>query len=135
MGLKCSKEPRVAELLTLIVCFFLLFNKVWSPQYSLWLIVPAVLAAPYWRLLLSWMTVDMMVWPILMWHMLGTDNLGLPGAALDIVIICRDAFIVAIMVVVVQQMFGKRTDKVAAAHGGHDPLLTRPADWEQPAHA
>ncbi|MEH0147919.1 glycosyltransferase 87 family protein [Corynebacterium sp. Q4381] len=135
MGLKCPKEPRLAELLTLIVCFFLLFNKVWSPQYSLWLIVPAVLAAPYWRLLLSWMTVDMMVWPILMWHMMGADNLGLPGAALDIVIICRDAFIVALMVVVVQQMFAKRADKVADAHNGHDPLLTRPADWDEPAHA
>ena len=83
-GLKAPEEPRIAELVVLIVGFFLLFNKVWSPQYSLWLVVPAVLALPYWRLLLTWMTVDMMVWPILMWHMMGTDNLGLPGGALNI---------------------------------------------------
>ncbi|OFT85188.1 glycosyltransferase family 87 protein [Corynebacterium sp. HMSC29G08] len=135
MGLKAPKEPRVAELLCLIVGFFLLFNKVWSPQYSIWLIVPAVLALPHWKLLLTWMTVDMMVWPVLMWHMLGTDNLGLPGEVLDIVIICRDALIVTIMVLVVQQLFGRRPDIVAQAHNGHDPLLTRPADWQEPAHA
>ena len=135
MGLKAPKEPRVAELLCLIVGFFLLFNKVWSPQYSIWLIVPAVLALPHWKLLLTWMTVDMMVWPVLMWHMLGTDNLGLPGEVLDIVIICRDALIITIMVLVVQQLFGRRPDLVAQAHNGHDPLLTRPTDWQEPAHA
>ena len=135
MGLKAPKEPRVAELLCLIVGFFLLFNKVWSPQYSIWLIVPAVLALPHWKLLLTWMTVDMMVWPVLMWHMLGADNLGLPGEVLDIVIICRDALIITIMVLVVQQLFGRRPDIVAQAHNGHDPLLTRPTDWQEPAHA
>ncbi|AQQ16315.1 hypothetical protein CGLAU_11935 [Corynebacterium glaucum] len=129
LGLRAPKEPRVAELLTLIVGFFLLFNKVWSPQYSIWLIVPAVLAAPYWRLLLSWMTVDMMVWPILMWHMHGVQNLGLPGGALNLIVIARDVLIIAIMVVVVRQMFGKTPDKVAAAHNGHDPLLTTPDQW------
>ncbi len=131
MGLKCPRTPRIAELLTLIIGFFLLFNKVWSPQYSIWLIVPAVLALPYWRLLLSWMTVDMMVWPILMWHMMGEDNLGAPGWLLDATIITRDAFIITIMVLVVQQMFGKRRDKVAEAHNGHDPLLTTPEQWKE----
>ena len=106
---------------------------MWSPQYSIWLIVPAVLALPYWRLLLTWMTVDMMVWPILMWHMMGTDNLGAPGWLLDATIIARDGLIITIMVLVVQQMFGKRTDKVAEAHNGHDPLLSTPDEWSEEA--
>ena len=130
-GLKAPQEPRIAELVVLIVGFFLLFNKVWSPQYSLWFVVPAVLALPHWRLLLSWMTVDMMVWPILMWHMMGTDNLGLPGSVLNIVVIARDAFIIAIMVLVVQQMYARRRDKVRDAHYGCDPLMTTPDDWEE----
>lgn len=133
MGVKAPKEPRVAQLLTLIVGFFLLFNKVWSPQYSLWLVVPAVLAVPYWRLLLSWMTVDMMVWPILMWHMHGVENLGVPGAMLNLIIIVRDGFIIAIMVAVIRQMFGKTVDIVARDHNGHDPLLTTPDQWHEPA--
>lgn len=133
LGLKAPRTPRVAELLALIVGCFLLFNKVWSPQYSIWLIVPAVLALPNWKLLLSWMSVDMMVWPVLMWHMLGAENKGLPGEVLDIVIVCRDALIVLIMVRIVQQMYGRIDDKVLQAHNGHDPLLSRPADWEVPA--
>ncbi len=131
VGLKAPQTPRVAELFVLIIGFFLLFNKVWSPQYSLWLVVPAVLALPHWRLLLTWMTADMLVWPILMWHMMGTDNLGLPGAALNIIVLIRDALIVAIMVLVVRQMYGRRRDKVRDAHYGCDPLLTTPADWEE----
>ena len=44
LGLRSARTPRMAELVYLIVAAFLLFNKVWSPQYSLWLVVPAALA-------------------------------------------------------------------------------------------
>ncbi|WP_342318651.1 glycosyltransferase family 87 protein [Corynebacterium mayonis] len=126
LGLKAPNMPRVAQLLFLIVAFFLLFNKVWSPQYSIWLITPAVLALPHWRLLMAWMTVDMLVWPVLMWHMLGEDNKGVPGEFLNLVILGRDALIVFMMVLVVRQMLGKGRDKVAEAHGGRDPLIDAP---------
>ena len=132
LGLKAPQTPRIAELVALIVGLFLIFNKVWSPQYSLWFVVPAVLALPYWRLLLSWMVVDMAVWPVLMWHMMGADNMGVPGWFLNIVIISRDAFIIAIMVLVVQQILGKRRDKVRDAHNGHDPLMSLPYQWKEP---
>ncbi|MBA4504333.1 DUF2029 domain-containing protein [Corynebacterium sanguinis] len=131
IGLLAPRDPRVAQILFLTVAFFLLFNKVWSPQYSLWLVVPAVLALPHWRLLATWMTVDMLVWPILMWHMLGTDNKGLPGEFLNIVVLARDGLIIAMMVLVVMQMLGRRRDKVLEAHNGHDPLLTTPEQWDR----
>ncbi|AWB85175.1 glycosyltransferase family 87 protein [Corynebacterium liangguodongii] len=130
IGLAAPRQPRVAEIFFLTVGFFLLFNKVWSPQYSLWLVIPAVLALPRWRLLAAWMSVDALVWPILMWHMLGVDNKGLPGEFLNLVVIARDALIVAMMVLVVRQMLGRERDKVREAHAGCDPLLTRPEDWE-----
>lgn len=129
VGLRAPRTPRIAEILFLTVGFFLLFNKVWSPQYSLWLIIPAVLALPRWRLLLAWMTADMMVWPILMWHMLGAENKGLPGEVLNLVVLTRDGLIVAMMVLVVRQMLGKVPDKVAAAHRGLDPLASAPETW------
>jgi len=78
------------------------------------------------------MVVDMAVWPVLMWHMMGADNLGVPGWFLNIVIISRDAFIIAIMVLVVQQILGKRRDKVRDAHNGHDPLMSLPYQWKEP---
>ena len=112
----------MAELVYLIVAAFLLFNKVWSPQYSLWLVVPAALALPRWRLVFSWALVDALVWPLLMWHMLGTDNKGIPHELLDVAIISRDALIIAMAVLVIRQMCGKTTDKVRDAHAGRDPL-------------
>ncbi|MDO5033155.1 glycosyltransferase family 87 protein [Corynebacterium sp.] len=122
LGLRTRQTPRVAEMIYLIVMAFLLINKVWSPQYSLWLLVPAVLALPRWRLIMGWALADALVWPLLMWHMLGADNKGIPHELLDIGILTRDGFIIAIGVLVIRQMLGKAPDKVRAAHGGRDPL-------------
>ena len=122
-GLRVARTPRVAELIYLILMAFLLVNKVWSPQYSLWLVVPALLALPRWRLLMSWMLVDALVWPVLMWHMLGEENKGIGHELLDIMVIARDGFIIVIGVLVVRQMLGKSVDKVRAAHAGRDPLV------------
>ncbi|WP_087063609.1 glycosyltransferase family 87 protein [Corynebacterium glutamicum] len=122
LGLKVQRTPRVAELAFLIVAAFLLFNKVWSPQYSLWLVPLAVLAFPQWKVLFPWMVTDAMVWPILMWHMLGTDNKGLPHEMLDLIVISRDAFIVVMIVGVIRQMLGRRADPVMDAHAGRDLL-------------
>lgn len=121
-GLSVRRRPRVAELIFLIVACFLLVNKVWSPQYSLWLVIPAVLALPRWRLLLSWMAVDMLVWPMLMWHMLGPGGNGVPSQLLDVVILTRDGLIIALVVLVVRQMLGRSPDAVRRAHAGRDPL-------------
>ncbi|WP_454979608.1 glycosyltransferase family 87 protein [Corynebacterium propinquum] len=134
LGLVVKRQPRMAELVFLIIAAFLLFNKVWSPQYSLWLVIPAVLAFPRWRLLLTWMTVDMLVWPVLMWHMHGADNNGLPAEFLDVVVLTRTGLIVVLVVCVVRQMLGKNlpgqqlsgdrnhADPVYRAHNGYDPL-------------
>lgn len=134
LGLVVKRQPRMAELVFLIIAAFLLFNKVWSPQYSLWLVIPAVLAFPRWRLLLTWMAVDMLVWPVLMWHMHGADNNGLPAEFLDVVVLTRTGLIVVLVVCVVRQMLGKnlpghqisgdqnQADPVYRAHNGYDPL-------------
>jgi uncharacterized membrane protein len=45
-----------------MVAAFLLVNKVWSPQYSLWLVPLAVLAIPQWKPILAWMIVDALLW-------------------------------------------------------------------------
>lgn len=122
VGFVGKRQPRVAELVFLIIAAFLLLNKVWSPQYSLWLVIPAVLALPRWRLLWGWMTVDMFVWPVLMWHMHGSDNNGLPAEFLDLVVLTRTGLIVALVVGVVRQMLGRSEDTVYQAHNGYDPL-------------
>ncbi|MGE0216472.1 glycosyltransferase family 87 protein, partial [Mycolicibacterium sp.] len=42
--LTAARRPRVAQVAFLVVAAFLLTNKVWSPQFSLWLVPLAVLA-------------------------------------------------------------------------------------------
>jgi uncharacterized membrane protein len=54
LGLSAERRPRLPQLVFLVVAAFLLTNKVYSPQYVLWLIPLAVLARPRWRDFLIW---------------------------------------------------------------------------------
>jgi uncharacterized membrane protein len=54
LGVSAPARPRVAQIGFLVVAAFLLVNKVYSPQYVLWLLPLAVLARPRWRELLIW---------------------------------------------------------------------------------
>ncbi len=62
IALTAKQRPRLAQMAFLVVAAFLLTNKVWSPQFSLWLVPLAVLALPHRRILLAWMTIDALVW-------------------------------------------------------------------------
>ena len=55
-------RPRLAQLAFLCVLAFLLTTKVWSPQYSLWLVPLLALARPRWRLTLVWQFTEIAVW-------------------------------------------------------------------------
>jgi uncharacterized membrane protein len=46
LALSVSRRPRLPQLCFLVIAAFLLFNKVWSPQYVIWLAPLAVLARP-----------------------------------------------------------------------------------------
>lgn len=54
LGLRAKHPPRMVQLLFLIVASFLLLNKVYSPQFMIWLIPLIALAAPRWRDALIW---------------------------------------------------------------------------------
>ena len=49
LWLVAPRRPRVAQGVFLVMLLFLLVNKVYSPQYMLWLLPLAVLARPVWR--------------------------------------------------------------------------------------
>lgn len=121
VGLKSPKEPRVAELILLILVAFLMTNKVWSPQYSLWLVPFVVLAVPRWKLVLCWMFAEAAVWPFLMWHMLGVDDKGINHELLDAVIVIRGALLLTLTIIVIRQLWNRSVDYVAQAHNNTDP--------------
>ena len=130
LALKCRRPPRLAPLCFLVVASFLLVNKVWSPQYSLWLVPLAVLAVPHRRLLLGWMIVDALVWPATMLSYLGTDKKGLPTDWFLGTVIVRDAVVVALCVLVVRTVLAPGRDLVRATVGDDPDWPLTPARVE-----
>ncbi|MFT7835250.1 glycosyltransferase 87 family protein [Saccharothrix sp. BKS2] len=118
--LSAPRRPRFAQLGFLVVAAFLLTNKVWSPQYSLWLVPLAVLALPRWRLLLAWMAVDALVWVPRMYFYLGVENKGLPIDWFLGTVVARDAMVVLLCVLVVREIYRPDLDKVRQS-GDDDP--------------
>ncbi|MGW2400217.1 glycosyltransferase family 87 protein [Kitasatospora sp. NPDC001664] len=60
LALSAPRRPRFAQLAFLIVAAFILTNKVYSPQYVLWLIPLAALARPRWRDFLIWQACEVL---------------------------------------------------------------------------
>ena len=71
LGLTSPANPRLAQLGFLIVAGFLLVNKVYSPQYVLWLLPLAVLARPRWRDLLIWQAGEILYFASVWWYLGG----------------------------------------------------------------
>jgi uncharacterized membrane protein len=60
LALSAPHRPRFAQLAFLVVAAFILVNKVYSPQYVLWLIPLAALARPRWRDFLIWQACEVL---------------------------------------------------------------------------
>ena len=71
LGLKAPKTPRLAQLGFLVVAGFLLVNKVYSPQYVLWLLPLAVMARPRWRDQLIWQAGEIFYFASVWWYLGG----------------------------------------------------------------
>lgn len=121
IALTAPRRPRVAQLCFLLVAGFLLTNKVWSPQYSLWLVPLALLALPHRRILLAWMTIDALVWVPRMFYYLGVGNKGLPEQWFTATVVVRDLAVLALCVLVIRQVYRPGEDLVRAA-GVDDPV-------------
>jgi uncharacterized membrane protein len=70
LALSSPRRPRIAQLAFLIVGAFVLTNKVYSPQFVLWLIPLMALARPRWRDFLIWQAVEGLHWAAI-WMYLG----------------------------------------------------------------
>jgi uncharacterized membrane protein len=82
LALMAPRRPRFAQLAFLIVAAFILTNKVYSPQYVLWLVPLAALARPKWRDFLIWQTCEVTyflgIWMYLAYTTSGDAHKGLP---------------------------------------------------------
>jgi len=134
--LTAPRRPRVAQLAFLVVAAFLLTNKVWSPQFSLWLVPLAVLALPHRRILLAWMTIDALVWVPRMYFLYGNPNRGLPQEFFTTTVLLRDIAVAALCALVIRQIhrpdedlvrWGGRVDDPAG--GPFDRAHDAPPGW------
>ncbi|MFI7708102.1 glycosyltransferase family 87 protein [Nonomuraea sp. NPDC049480] len=60
LTLAAPRRPRLAQICFLALAAFMMTNKVWSPQFVLWLVPFAVLARPNWKPLVLWQLAE--VW-------------------------------------------------------------------------
>ncbi|CAJ1506452.1 glycosyltransferase family 87 protein [[Mycobacterium] kokjensenii] len=121
LALTAPRRPRVAQLAFLVVAAFLLTNKVWSPQFSLWLVPLAVLALPHRRLLLAWMTVDALVWVPRMYYLYSVADRGLPEQWFTVTVLLRDLAVVVLCALVIRQIYRPGEDLVRAHDWADDP--------------
>jgi len=112
--IRAPRRPRLAPVLFLTVLAFLLTNKVWSPQFSLWLLPLLVLARPSWRSLLAWQAAEALV--LFTRYYFFADGVAVEWFLAAVLI--RDGVLVAIAVLVVREIL--RPERDVVRHGGVD---------------
>ena len=118
LAMLAPTRPRVMQLAFLAVAVFILFNKVWSPQYVLWLLPLAVLARPRWRDLLIWQAGEAIYFFAVWFYLLGGYDRGLPQDAYTVALLIRFAALGWLVAVVVRDVIDPRCDPVRL--GGED---------------
>jgi uncharacterized membrane protein len=136
IALTAKQRPRLMQLAFLVVAAFLLTNKVWSPQFSLWLVPLAVLALPHRRILLAWMTIDALVWVPRMMFLYGEQNRGLPEQWFTATVLLRDIAVIVLCALVIRQIYRPELDLVRCRGQVDDPsggvfewAADAPPDW------
>jgi uncharacterized membrane protein len=90
LALTAERRPRLPQLIFLTVAAFLLTNKVYSPQYVLWLIPLAALARPRWRDFLIWQATEAIhffgIWMLIAGYPPGTANRALDKEAYGVTV-------------------------------------------------
>jgi len=76
LALTAPRRPRLSQLFFLTLAAFLLTNKVWSPQYVVWLVPLAVLARPRLPAYVVWQLAEMAYFLAIWWYLLTVPGMG-----------------------------------------------------------
>ncbi|EPH06108.1 hypothetical protein HMPREF1531_00756 [Propionibacterium sp. oral taxon 192 str. F0372] len=132
--IKAPRRPRVAQVGLLLVIVFLIFNKVYSPQFALWLLPLVVLARPKFTDVAVW-SVGEVIYNFSVWGMLqGALGIGTDGEILYwLAIIFRVVIQVWVGLRVIDDMMRPWEDPVRIPHTDdpHGGVLDHAldADW------
>jgi uncharacterized membrane protein len=115
--LRAPRRPRVGQVAFLTVVAFLLTNKVYSPQYVLWLVPLAALARPRWRPFLAWQAAEVLVLVTRYYYFSGTTGDTAPGLGLGwfvSAVLLRDLALIVLSALVVRDIWNPDADPVRA---------------------
>ncbi|MBX6370673.1 MAG: DUF2029 domain-containing protein [Acidothermus sp.] len=139
IALTAPRRPRLASLCFLTLALFLVVNKVYSPQYVLWLLPLAVLARPRWPSFLVWQFGEVLYFLAIWLYLL---NVTRPGKGLEwqpylVGLALRDLAVLFLCTLVVIDIFKPSRD-VVRRDGADDPaggVLDGAPDWLAPKQA
>ncbi len=126
LALAAPRRPRLPQLIFLLTAAFLLTNKVWSPQYVVWLVPLVVLARPRLGGYLIWQAAEVgyfyAIWGYLIFvipdqHASGAVGPGLYFTAL----LARFAAVLLLCVLVIRDILRPEHDVVRADGDSDDP--------------
>jgi uncharacterized membrane protein len=120
--LAAPRRPRVPQVFFLVLAVFLMTNKVWSPQYVIWLAPLVVLARPRIWSYLVWQVAEVgyffAIWSYLLTQVGGTGGIG--SGLYFTALLARFGTVALLCVLVVKDIL-RPGDDVVRADGGDDP--------------
>jgi uncharacterized membrane protein len=124
LGLMAPRPPRFAQLAFLVVAAFLLVNKVYSPQYVLWLLPLVALARPKLRDWLIWQACESFYWMMVWLHLaqfLAPGDPNQPDKIYWLSVVLRMAGTLWLMLVVARDILLPENDPVRQGDLVNDP--------------
>jgi uncharacterized membrane protein len=122
LTLAAPRRPRVPQVLFLMLATFLMVNKVWSPQYVIWLVPLVVLARPRLWSYLVWQTAEVGYFFAIWAYLITQASPGSPGgigpALYFTSVLARFGTVALLCALVTKDILRPQTDVVRA--GGED---------------
>lgn len=125
LGMSAKRTPRLGSLAFLIIASFVMVNKVYSPQFVVWLIPLFALALPRWREFLIWMLVEIAhfygIWYYLAAGTAEEAQKAFPETGYVVLVLAHMVMLGYLMYLVARSILDPRHDPIRAV-GQHDPL-------------
>lgn len=117
------RRPRVGQVAFLVIALFLVVNKVYSPQYALWMLPLLALARPTWREWAIFNGAELVYYFAIWGHLAGTlhPGDGSPDGVYWAAVFLRAGASVYLMVVIATDMLHPEEDLVRE-DGVDDPI-------------
>ncbi|GIM97329.1 glycosyltransferase family 87 protein [Paractinoplanes toevensis] len=122
LALAAPRRPRLAQLSFLVVAAFLIFSKVWSQQYVLWLLPLIVLARPRWGAIVAWTVAEFGYFTAFYAELLGANGKPvIPEGTFVLASTLRLVTVAVLCGLVIREIWRPELDAVRQTYGDEDP--------------